>query len=167
MPDKPPSEPDPGLVHYRSGCAGIVLLFLVPAIVLFTFAAFDQSLLMDLSEQRRADWLAALTVFEVRGVNLAVLAFVGAVVWESRKVVRQILDPVAVRLEEGSLHFHPASGKPPLPLDQIASATHDEGIFKSDLRLRSRTGKAIRIRNVENAEAEALVELFKDSRDSA
>lgn len=145
----------------------MVLAACALGVLALTYAALNEPFLLSLSEQRRASWLALLTVFEFGGVNWAILAFVFFLLFESRKPLRQWRDPVAVRLLDDRLVFHETLDQEPVPLEQVIDASYASGVVKSDLNLKLIAGRSVRIRNVDDCDGQGFAKQMIASRVSA
>lgn len=154
-------------VRFRGDWTFVVLAACVLGVLALTYAALNEPFLLSLSEQRRASWLALLTVFESGGVNWAILALVFYLLFESRKPLQKWRNPVAVRLLDDRLVFHKSLDQEPVPLEQVIDASYASGLVKSDLNLKLVSGRSVRIRNVDDCDGQGFAKQVIASRVSA
>lgn len=154
-------------VRFRSNWTFVLLAVSALCVLGLTYAALNEPFLLSLSEQRRASWLALLTVFKFGGVNWAILALGFYLVFESRKPLRQWRDPVAVRLMDDQLVFHESLGQEPVPLEQVINVSYAAGVVKSDLNLKLIAGRTVRIRNVDDCDGQGFAKRVMAIRVSA
>jgi hypothetical protein len=135
----PPDRPEetgsaPQKADFDTGRVGCLFLLLVPTAALFAIAAVDTQFFDALAESRlRRNWLPVVRPFEWSGVNLAVLALVGYLVFELQRLARRFVDVKAVWIEGDTIRFHSTLRGRALPLSQVEDITHQAGDIKSIL----------------------------------
>lgn len=155
------TESDITSVRYRSNWTVAGLILVGFACALFAYAAVDRSTLMGLSEQRRAGWLSYLTMFEWGGINWAIVALVLATLFECRKLARQLRDGAALRIADEQIHFHKNIGQAPVSREEVVDLSYESGVARSDLFLQLSSGRSIRIRNVDDHDAQKFVAMMR------
>ncbi len=145
-------------LRFRQGCLVILVIILALSSGVFAVAMIDEEILLSLSEQRRAGWLSWLTIFEVSGVNIALLLLVIYLICEIGKSCWQALDPVAAKISSGTIWFHPTLRKRSVALEEVIKVEHVTPQLKSILHIRTRSRGLISITNVDEQSAKTFAD---------